>query len=171
MFYHLCITLPIARLNALSALLNIIQDQAKIKEMNDEEILWLRLASDMFPLVKQVQIAADNAKGMAFRLGGKEAPAFADTEITIADLQVRIQKTIDFLETFSSEDFSWAEIREARFPYFPGMHMVGEQYLLEYALPNFFFHLTTAYNILRHHGFEIGKKDFMHKLPLLPDVV
>jgi uncharacterized protein len=105
MFYQLCIALPINRLHALSSLLNTAQDQAKIKEMNDEEILNLRLAPDMFPLVKQVQIASDNAKGMAFRLGAKEAPVFPDTETTIAELLLRIQKTIDFLQTFSPEDF------------------------------------------------------------------
>lgn len=139
--------------------------------MNDETILGLRLAPDMFPFVKQIQIASDNAKGMAARLSGKDIPSFEDTETTLDDLKARLEKTIAFIQTLRPEDFVGAERREARFPYFPGLHMVGSEYLAGYAIPNFLFHITTAYNILRNHGFEIGKKDFMHSLPLLPDTL
>lgn len=169
MYYSLCVTFTIERLNALIALINTIEGQAKTRNMSDEEVLGLRLAPDMFPFSKQIQIVSDNAKGMAARLAGKEIPLFEDTENTLDELKIRLQKTVAFIETLTPEDFSGAETREARFPYFPGMHMVGEKYLLGYAIPNFLFHATTAYDILRNHGFDIGKKDFMHSLPLVPD--
>ncbi len=171
MFYTLCVTSNILRLSAMIGLIETIQTQAQAKDMSDETVLGLRLAPDMFPFSKQIQIMTDNAKGMAARLGGKEIPVYEDSETTLDELKARLQKTIDFLNTFTKEDFVGAETREARFPYFPNMHMVGERYLTEYALPNFLFHTTTAYNILRNHGFEIGKKDFMQSLPLIPDTV
>lgn len=129
----------------------------------------MRLAADMFPLSRQIQIATDNAKGMAARLAGKDLPSYEDTESTLSELVARLEKTIAFLASFSEGDFDGAEAREARFPWFPGMHMVGGGYLLSYALPNFMFHVTTTYAILRHHGFQIGKPDFLGTLPLIPD--
>lgn len=169
MYYSLCVTFPIERLTAMNALIDTIKSQAKAKGMSDESVLELRLAPDMFPFVKQIQVMTDNAKGMAARLSGKEIPVFEDSETTLDGLQARLQKTIDFLNTVTSADLVGAEKREARLPYFPNMHMLGEQYLTGYAIPNFLFHATTAYNILRTHGFEIGKKDFMLSLPLIPD--
>ena len=171
MYYSLCINTNIVRLTAMIALLGTVQAQAREKDINDEMVLGLRLAPDMFPFSKQIQLLTDNAKGMAARLGGKEIPVFEDSETTLDELKARLEKTIDFLKTFTPEDFVGAEGREARFPYFPSVHMVGERYLTEYALPNFLFHTTTAYNILRNHGFEVGKKDFMHALPFIPDAV
>lgn len=171
MYYSLCVTFLLERINALIALIDTIEEQAKARNMSDEEILELRLAPDMFPFSKQIQIASDNAKGMAARLAGMEIPLLEDTETTLGELKTRLQKTVAFIETLTPEDFSGAESREARFPYFPGMHMVGEKYLLGYTIPNFLFHATTAYAILRNYGFEIGKKDFMHSLPLVPDGV
>ena len=93
----------------------------------------------------------------------------SDTETTIDELKVRLEKTIAILETLTEKDFVGAEAREARFPYFPGLHMVGESYLLSYAIPNFMFHMTTAYNILRANGFNIGKKDFLPHVELIKD--
>lgn len=171
MYYSLCVTFPIQRLTAMNALIDTIKTQAKSKNMSDETILGLRLAPDMFSFSKQIQVMTDNAKGMAARLGGKDIPVFEDSETTLDELQARIQKTIDFIKTLTPADFVGAEKREARFPYFPGMKMVGEAYLTGYAIPNFLFHATTAYNILRNHGFEIGKQDFMLSLPLIPDAV
>lgn len=171
MYYSLCVAFPTERIDALITLIDTIEGQAKARNMSDEEVLGLRLAPDMFPFSKQIQIVSDNAKGMAARLANKEIPLFEDTEVTLGELKTRLQKTVVFLETLTSKDFVGAETREARFPYFPGMHMVGERYLLGYAIPNFLFHATTAYAILRNHGFDIGKKDFMHSLPLVPDTV
>lgn len=129
----------------------------------------MRLTADMFPFSKQIQIASDNAKGMAARLAGKQVPSYEDNETTLAELDARIEKTINYLESLTAKDFEGAEEREARFSWFPGMHMKGGGYLLSYAIPNFMFHITTAYAILRHHGFEIGKSDFLGTLPLIPD--
>lgn len=106
---------------------------------------------------------------MAGRLAGKEYPSFPDNESSFADLEKRLEKTIAYLDTLKESDFDGAEEREARFPWFPGVHMKGGGYLLSYAIPNFMFHLTTAYAILRHHGFQIGKSDFLGTLPLIPD--
>jgi hypothetical protein len=107
---------------------------------------------------------------MASRLGRKESPVYPDTETTLDELKNRIDKTLEYLATFTEEDFKDADTAEARFPYFPGLHMVGAEYLLTYAIPNFTFHLVTAYAILRHHGFAIGKVDYMGKdVALLPD--
>ena len=107
---------------------------------------------------------------MASRLAGKEIPKYEDTESTLAELRMRLDKTIAYLETFVSTDFIHAGTAEARFPYFPGMHMVGADYVLGYGLPNFFFHVVTAYDILRHHGFDIGKADYIGKeIPLVAD--
>lgn len=131
----------------------------------------MRLTVDMFPLVKQIQIATDNAKGMASRLAGKDIPFYDDAENTIPELLERLAKTIAYLESLTESDFIGAEEREARFPWFPDSHMLGGGYLLSYAIPNFMFHVTTAYAILRHHGFEIGKSDFLGSLPLIPDAV
>ena len=172
MFYQTTITLPIVRLQWVLSLLDKVETQAKKKGMSDTDVLELRLAPDMYALVKQIQIATDNAKWMASRLAGKEAPKYEDNETTLAELRARLAKTISYLETFSEGDFENAATAEARFPYFPGMHMVGADYMLGYAIPNFFFHLVTTYDILRHHGFDIGKADYIGKsIPLLPDAV
>lgn len=169
MYYTLAVTFTADRLKALVHLLQKISLEAKEKGITDREILDMRLTVDMFPLVKQIQIATDNAKGMVSRLAGKEVPSYEDIEATLPELIARLEKTISYITSFSESDFDGAETREARFPWFPGMHMLGGGYLLSYALPNFMFHVTTAYAILRHHGFEIGKSDFLGTLPLLPD--
>ena len=124
-------------------------------------LLQSRLAPDMFPLIRQIQIVTDNAKNTAFRFSGKEIIPFEDNETTLDALMIRIQKTIDILDTFTEVDFQDAGTREIRFPHFPGKYMLGEECLFAYSLPNFFFHLVTIYDILRNQGFEIGKADYM----------
>lgn len=98
---------------------------------------------------------------MASRMAGVEAPKYEDTETTLADLVARLEKTISYLATFTEESFQNAKNAEARFPWFPGKKFVGEGYVFTYALPNFFFHVVTAYDILRHNGFQIGKTDYI----------
>lgn len=170
MFYQTTILLPIARMNALIYLLEKVESQAQTKHMSDADILSLRLAPDMYPLSKQIQIVSDNAKWMVARLTGKIAPKMEDTESTLAELRTRLANTVAYLDAFVETDFTHASTAEARFPYFPGMHMVGADYIIGYALPNFFFHVVTAYDILRHHGFDIGKADYTGKaIPLLAD--
>lgn len=172
MFYQATVTLPIARMRALISLIDTVQEQAQEKNMTDAQVLDLRLAPDMFAFARQIQIVSDNAKGMVSRLTGKENPKMEDTETTLADLRARLNNTIAYLETFTEADFENAATQEARFPWFPGMHMVGADYIFGYGLPNFFFHVVTAYDIIRHHGFEVGKANYMgSSLPLVPDNV
>ncbi|MFZ2255378.1 MAG: DUF1993 domain-containing protein [Patescibacteria group bacterium] len=124
-------------------------------------MLDARLAPDMLPFSRQIQIATDNAKGMASRLTRQEAPRYEDTETTLDELKARLQKTIDYLGTFTEADFAEADTAEARFPYFPGLKLVGAGYVITYGIPNFMFHVVTAYDIVRNLGFQIGKADFM----------
>lgn len=170
MIFENVITMPRIRLVSLIDLIKKIQTQAIEKDITEETILQSRLAPDMLPFVRQIQIVADNAKNTAFRLSKKEIIPFEDTETTLDGLIERIQKTIDILDTFSETDFVNASTIEIRLPWFPGVYMLGDKCLFAYALPNFFFHLVTAYDILRNAGFEIGKSDYMGTgLPFLPD--
>lgn len=170
MFFESTITLPLARLRGLIVLLEKIESQANEKNMTDADVLGLRIAPDMFPFAKQIQIVTDNAKGMASRMARKEAPKYEDDESTLAELKERLGKTISYLETFTPLDFADADTAEARFPYFPGMKMVGKGYVFTYGIPNFMFHVVTVYSILRNAGFEVGKADFMGgQAEMLPD--
>ena len=125
-----------------------------------------RLAPDMLPLSKQVQIATDHAKGATARLSGMTVPSFEDTETTLPELKQRIAKTLDFIGSVDAASFDGGEARDVSLKI--GGHdttMGGSEYLLHFALPNFFFHVTTAYDILRHKGVPIGKPDFMGRSP------
>ena len=121
-----------------------------------------RLAPDMLPLVRQVQIATDHAKGAASRLAGQDNPKWSDEEKSFADLHARVTKTIDYLKTFKPAQFDSAETRsiELKFPN-ATFNFTGKDYLLNFAVPNFYFHYVTAYAILRHNGVQIGKGDFI----------
>jgi hypothetical protein len=121
-----------------------------------------RLAPDMLTLAGQIQRASDAAKACAARLSGSEAPGFPDTEKTFPELQARIEKTIDYLKSVPSSSIDGSEEREVRFKAGPNEYVfTGVQYLQGFAIPNFFFHVTVAYAILRHHGVQIGKMDFL----------
>jgi hypothetical protein len=149
-------------LGSLSAILAKTEAHIADKKLDPNALLQARLYPDMFPLVRQVQIACDFAKGAAARLGGVEVPSYEDTEQSIADLQARIAKTLAFIETVPAAQIDGSETRDittgsgdkAR-------HFKGQAYLLNYALPHFYFHATTTYAILRHNGVEVGKKDFI----------
>jgi hypothetical protein len=123
-----------------------------------------RLYPDMFALARQVQIASDTAKGAASRLSGVENPSYADTEATFPELQQRIDKTVAFLNSIKPEQVDGTEDKAVVMPTRSrgDLHFTGQNYLLQHALPNFFFHVTTAYDILRHNGIEIGKRDFLN---------
>ena len=168
MYYKIAIEFTRERLHALKVLLEKAQQQAMEKGISDEEILSYRLAPDMFPLMKQVQIVTDNAKGAAARLAGLEIPKYEDNEVTLGDLYTRIDKTIAFLDTFTPESFADADSRKIELPYFKDMHFTGEGYIT-YHISNFMFHVTTTYALLRANGFQIGKADFMNSLPLIPN--
>ena len=134
---------------------------AETANMSETDLLQSRLAPDMFPLVKQVQIATDNAKGATARLAGVEPMKFLDEEITIAQLVERIEKVEAYLGTFTPEQFVEAGTRKVTLPYFPGKFILGHDYLTEYALANFFFHMNMSYAILRMVGVPLGKGDYI----------
>ncbi|MBP6889644.1 MAG: DUF1993 domain-containing protein [Candidatus Moranbacteria bacterium] len=139
------------------------------KKVNESVLLQSRLAIDMLPFVKQVQIASDNAKGTTARLIGVEPPKMEDTEQNLAELIVRIDKTLAFLSTIKPGQFTTAAQTPIRLPYFPEKHFLGGEFLPEYGLPNFFFHTVTAYAILRHVGVNLGKADYMGALSMYAD--
>jgi hypothetical protein len=126
--------------------------------------LGFRLAPDQFALVKQVQAACDTAKLAASRLTGKDAPSHPDTEQTVEELRARIRSVIAYLDGFSEADFAGAATRSVTTPRWEGKTMTGANYFLEHGQPNFFFHLTHAYAILRHNGVSLGKRDYLGAL-------
>ena len=161
-------TVPVfeKHLNALKGVLTKSEAFAKEKGLDEKAVLQTALAPDMFPLVKQVQVACDNAKGLVARLSKSENPKHEDTEQTFSELQARIDKTLAFVSTATPDSFKDLDSIQVVLAYFPGKYMTAFDYAREYALPNFFFHTVTAYDIVRHLGVQIGKEDFMDgKMP------
>lgn len=151
-----------ARLKALSGVLTAGEQNAGERKIDPHVFLTARLAPDMFTLTRQVQIATDHAKGAPSRLAGRDIPKFDDNEASFADLQGRITKTLDHLATVSAADLQGSEERTIELKVAGrDMAMPGLQYLLGYAMPNFYFHVTTAYDILRHNGVPLGKVVFI----------
>lgn len=134
------------------------------KKFDPSVLISMRLAPDQFPLARQVQIACDTLKLGASRLTGKEAPSHADTEQTFADLRGRIQSTLAYLDGFSASDFADSATRLVTQPRWEGKVMSGHDYFLEHVVPNFFFHTTHVYAILRHNGVSVGKRDYLGAL-------
>jgi len=160
--YQVSVPVFTRMLNNLAAVLDKGAAYAEARKVDPLVLINARLYPDMLPLVKQVQIASDGAKGAVARLAGQEPPKYEDAETTFADLKARIQKTIAFLNTFKPEQIDGSEektitlqIRGNAVPF------QGLAYLLNHATPNFYFHVTTAYDILRHNGVEIGKADYL----------
>ena len=137
---------------------------AAAKKFDPGVLLQTRLAPDMFPLMRQIQAACDQAKYAAARTAGVEAPAHADVEQTLDEARARIAAVVSYLGGFSAADFEGADGRTVSLPRWEGRWMTALDYLVEHALPNFFFHLTTAYAILRHSGVDIGKRDYLGTL-------
>jgi len=151
-------------LRNLAAILDKAEAHCAAKKIDPAAITTARLYPDMFAFTRQVQIACDSAKGAVARLAGVEIPKHEDTEQTFAELKARIAKTIDFLESVSASKIDGSEEKEVVLQMRSGeRRFKGLQYLLGHAYPNFYFHVTTAYNILRHNGVEIGKADFIGK--------
>ena len=149
-------------LKNLSAILDKTQAHVEAKKIDPAVLLASRLYPDMFPLVRQIQIASDSAKGPVARLAGVDVPKYEDTEETIADLKGRIATTIEFVSSFKPAQIDGSEDKDIHLKL--GSREVdwkGMQYLLGFALPNFYFHVVTAYDILRHNGVEIGKRDYI----------
>ena len=157
---------PIVRtLTNLRAILEKAAAHAEAKKIAPSVLINSRLYPDMLPFSRQIQIATDNAKGAASRLAGIEPPKYEDNESTFLELVARIDKTIALLETFQPEQIDGSEDKTISLPMRDKtLTFKGQFYLLEYALPNIYFHVTTAYAILRHDGVEIGKQDFLGKL-------
>ena len=160
--FDICVPVMTHGLKNLSSLLDKAAAHAAAKKIDPAVYLQARLFPDMLPLMRQVQIACDGAKGAAARLAGVEVPKHADTETTLAELQARIAKTIDFLQSFKAEQFQNAETREivVKTPS-TALTFTGLSFLKLYALPNFYFHITMTYALLREGGVEIGKRDYL----------
>jgi hypothetical protein len=149
-------------LNNLSAILDKAQAHVDAKKLDEATLTSFRLFPDMLPMARQILIATDTAKGLAARLAGVEIPVYDDTEKTLGELKARIAKTVAYLQTFRPEQIDGTENKEIvikRGDKETRYH--GMQFLLGHAVPNVYFHITTAYNILRHNGVEIGKRDYL----------
>lgn len=157
-----------ATLSNLDALLDKAQAYAEAHKFSVDNFMTERLAPDMLPFAVQVRIACDTAKGTAATLAGVEAPRHADDETTVADLRGRIGKCVAYLETFKAEDFAGkAPDRVVKVTYPPGKGMYASEYLYARQIPNFFFHVTTAYALLRRGGMPIGKGDYLGDLTII----
>jgi uncharacterized protein len=162
--YQASVPVFVRMLNNLAAILGKASVHAETRKIDPAVLINSRLFPDMFPFVRQVQIASDNAKGCAARLAGLEPPKFEDNETTFIELKVRIDKTLTYLSTLDPRQIDGSEGRTITVQL--GGNWVtfqGMTYLLNMALPNFYFHVTTAYDILRHCGVELGKLDFLGK--------
>ena len=146
----------------LKAILSKAEGDAQARKIEPQVLLQARLAPDMFDLTRQIQIVTDTVKGAFARLAGTEVPKWDDNEKSFAELRDRVTKTIDYMQMFEPVQFEGAETRkiELKFPQVT-FEFVGRDYLLNFVLPNFYFHYTAAYAILRHNGVPLGKGDFL----------
>jgi hypothetical protein len=158
------VSVPVFRrtLTALSGILKKGADFAAARKIEPAVLLSARLAPDMYPLTRQVQIVSDHAKSATARLAGVEVPSWADDETSFEQLQARIARTLDYIGGFTAAQIDGSETRSVSLPMRSGsLNFTGQDYLLGFVLPNLYFHCTTAYAILRHNGVEVGKRDFL----------
>lgn len=158
-----------AALGTLESLLAAGNKHAESRKFDGANLLGARLAPDMFNLIRQVQAACDTAKFAAARLSDRDSPKDADTEVTLEELNARIHKTREFLSGFSENDFEGCGDKKVILPFLPKMYILGTDYLLQFVVPNFYFHVTTAYNILRHNGVGVGKQAYLGHLDFKPN--
>ncbi len=166
MMYDILVPQFTKMLGNLTAILDKGAQYADAKKFHPEVLLHSRLAPDQFPMIRQIQIACDTAKLACARLTGVEAPVFEDKETTLPEIKERIANTVKYLQSLKPVNFENAKNKQITNPRWDGKHMMGEDYALEHAIPNFYFHVTTAYAILRHNGVDIGKKDYLGALSL-----
>ena len=160
--YQASVPVFVRMLGNLRVILQKGSAHAEAKKFDPSVLAQARLAPDMFPLTRQVQIATDQAKGCAARLAGIEPPKFEDNEATMDDLLARIDKTVAFVNSIKAEQIDGSEKKNIVLQMRTGeMKFEGQPYLLNFVLPNFYFHIATAYNLLRHNGVDVGKKDFL----------
>jgi len=167
MFYELTVVQFSKALSNLSAILDKGAAYAEVKKIDVGVLLNSRLAADQFNLIRQVQIACDTAKLGVARLTGtvESAPVHADTETTLAELKARIQSVQEYLAGFKPEDFAGTAERHISQPRWEGKYLTGTEFAIQHAIPNVYFHITTAYAILRHNGVDVGKKDYLGSMP------
>lgn len=149
--------------------LSLAEAHADKKKFDVDVLLSSRLAPDQYPLVRQIQSVCDQAKFTAARLTGREPPKHPDTEQTVVELRTRLRNVLEYLDTFRSEDFDGTADRRVMLPYLKGRAILGRNYVNELQLPNFYFHATTAYAILRHNGIDLGKMNFLAAPTLEPE--
>ena len=160
--YDLSVPVFVQSLEALAAVMKKAAVHAEARKIDPQVFLTARLFPDMFALTRQVQLASDFAKGGAARVAGVDVPSYADTEASFDELDARIRKTVSFITSIPKEKFMGAEGRDITVPMRPEPRVFNALvYLRHGALPNFFFHTTTAYDILRHNGVELAKRDFL----------
>ncbi|AOE85789.1 DUF1993 domain-containing protein [Pseudomonas sp. TCU-HL1] len=160
--YEASIPVLARMLGNLSNILKKAEANAQARGIGPKVFIESRLAPDMFPLARQVQIVSDTAKGCAARLAGVDVPSWADTETSFEELQARIAKTLAFIEGIDAAQLEGSETRTVVLKMRSGeISFSGREYLLGFAMPNFYFHVTTAYAILRHNGVDVGKMDFL----------
>jgi hypothetical protein len=165
MLYEITVPQFIKMLQNLNKIIDKAALNAEARKIDMTVFLNSRLAPDQFNFIRQIQIACDTAKLCASRLSGKEAPVQEDNEKTLSEVKARIESVISYLKTFKAEDFKGAEERKISQPRWEGKYLTGYEYALEHAIPNIYFHITTAYSILRHNGVDIGKKDYLGEMP------
>jgi uncharacterized protein len=136
------------------------------KKFKPENLLGARLAPDQLHLTRQIQLMSDHAKNGAARLAGVEAPKFEDKEATVDELRARVTKTVEFLSSLKPEHFQGAEERKVTVPFTPNLWLPGSEYVVQYLLPNFYFHATMTYALLRHNFIELGKQDYLGPINL-----
>lgn len=141
---------------------------AQERKFDVNTLLVARLAPDQFTLCRQIQSACDNVKLAASRLSKTPAPRHEDNETSVAELRARIASTLEFVSQIPAEAFDGADAVQVSFPWMPDMHLMGGDYFLQFAVPNFHFHFTTAYAILRHNGVPLGKQDYLASLSMQP---
>lgn len=169
MFYDLTVVQASKMLGNLKTMLEKAALFAEAKTINPEVLLTSRLAPDQFSLIRQVQICCDTAKLGAARLAGKaeSAPKHEDTETTLEELYVRIAAVQEYLASYKEADFADTASREISLPWLDGKKMLGSAFAINFVIPNLYFHVTTAFSILRHNGVDIGKLDYLGSIPFL----
>lgn len=167
MLYELTVVQFSKMLKNLSAILDKGEAQANAKKFDVSVLLNSRLAPDQFPLTRQIQIACDTAKiGVARLIGTVDTvPVHADTETTLPELKARIESVLAYLATIHPSDFDGAVERQVSQPRWEGKYLTGFEFAIQHAIPNLYFHITTAYAILRHNGVDVGKKDYLGEMP------
>ena len=160
--YQATIPPVVQMLAALSAILDQAAAYCEERKIDPSVLIGYRLAPDMFPFSRQIQVVSDQAKGIAARLSGVEVPSYDDTEASFAELKGRLAKTLDFIKSIAPAKFEGGERREVQLRLRgQDVTFTGERYAINFALPNLYFHAATAYDILRHNGVPLGKADFL----------